>query len=77
VPQPTPGSATLKLLKTGERILSRHVSGRLVAGASSKTFIFFVLPFAESTSSLSHRDGIAGLVIDDICLIPRRLSRPK
>jgi hypothetical protein len=42
--------------------------------AGSKTFTVFVLPLAESTSSLSHRRGIAGLVIDDFCIIPQRLS---
>jgi hypothetical protein len=34
-----------------------------------KTFTLFALPFAESTSSLSHRHGIVGLVIHGICLI--------
>jgi hypothetical protein len=48
---------------------------RPVADASGKTFTFFILPFAESTSSLCHRHGIASLVIDDICLIPRHVSR--
>ena len=43
-------------------------------GAGSKTFTVFVLPLAESTSSLSHRRGIAGLMTDDFCIIPQRLS---
>jgi hypothetical protein len=65
--------------KPANCIWSEHVCGVRNApgrGRFKQDVHLLRLAFAESTSSLSHRHGIAGLVIGNICLTPRRMSRP-